>query len=613
MAGEKVIILTCPKCGSRHKVTDLKVAEKFICPDCRTPVATSGKFVSDEMTVEGQAVPAAATRKTSKEEILREKTIAGCRLMAKLGQGGMGVVYKAHHPRLDKIVAVKVLSLNIASPEHRKRFLDEARAAAQLEHPNIVQVFDVGEEQGTYYIIMQFVEGESLEKLIAREGALEPKRAAKMLRDVARALKVAHDRNLIHRDIKPDNVFISKGDEVKLGDFGLVRDLTKDQHLTAAGVVLGTPYYMAPEQFKTDRVDGRADIYALGITFYHMLAGFRPFEGNTPLAVMKLHLTEPMPEIPDARYKIPEQLSRLVKKMTAKEPEERCQSVDEVLKGLDDYIGPDRVVWKISPALIAAVIALVAGLAIAGYYLFQSMGETSRLEEEKKALELKQKALEEKLQALSRGGIAEVKEAVKQISKVESEGGRVNEQVKSEVNAAGLKKVDAMLTSASSAANSAEVEAAKDIIKMLGATAQSPAVASKKSQLVKKGFEQTERIDKTKHRIATAEEEAGGKALLDAYRNIDGALDEEVKRVYSEVDGVAQANSAETDLPMDEEERKDIGEILATAREMIEKKESYRDARLMINPYLKSPSREIRDKTRQLLEAIATLEKSSEK
>ncbi|MBI2900447.1 MAG: serine/threonine protein kinase, partial [Planctomycetes bacterium] len=201
------------------------------------------------------------------------KTIGPCRLARRIAKGGMGIIYEGCHLALDKRVAVKVLDPLFASDAaFVERFIREARAAAKLDHPNIVQVLDVGGEQGTFYIVMQLIDGVALDAIADRAGRMGLEPATKLIREIARGLDAAHKQGVIHRDVKPANVLVQKDGAVKITDFGLARiggpPTAGSTRLTAEGSFMGTPEYVSPEQAKGGFIDKRADLYSLGITFY---------------------------------------------------------------------------------------------------------------------------------------------------------------------------------------------------------------------------------------------------------------------------------------------------------------------------------------------------------
>lgn len=248
-------------------------------------------------------------------------------LERELGRGGMGVVYLARDTTLDRPVALKFLgSLVDGSNEYRARFQREAKAAAKVTHPNIVSIYDIGTQEGKAYIAMEYVEGINLFQHVQRSGRLAPREAVSILSQTCSALDAVHQAGIVHRDIKPENIFLSKGGLVKLMDFGLAK--SADARLTAANTVMGTPSYMAPEQVQGKEADARTDIYALGLVLYEMLTGETAFQGDD---VMQRQLRE-MPPAPGTKVEgIPELLDQIMLKCVQKRPEDRLQTVKELL------------------------------------------------------------------------------------------------------------------------------------------------------------------------------------------------------------------------------------------------------------------------------------------
>lgn len=271
-----------------------------------------------------------------------------------LGGGGMSRVFVAHDRKLDRKVVVKVLSSDLAADVSIDRFKREILVAAGLQHPNIVSVISAGEADGLPFFIMPFVEGESLRKRIAREGALSITDTVFILRDVARALAYAHEKGIVHRDVKPDNILLTSG-AATLADFGVAKALDQARHgtdaaLTGVGASLGTPNYMAPEQAAADDdVDHRADIYALGITAYEMLTGAPPFADLPPAKVLAAHIAQPPPPIRSARNDLPDALATFVESALAKDPADRPQSADQVATLLDAALSGARVTPVTAP------------------------------------------------------------------------------------------------------------------------------------------------------------------------------------------------------------------------------------------------------------------------
>src|SRR5579863_3058455 len=263
-------------------------------------------------------------------------------LLAEIGRGGMGVVYRARDPKIDRIVAIKTISLFRQKPgderEYRERFVFEARAAGRLSHPGIVTVFDVGEEPETHdpYIVMEHVDGESLSKLLAAEkGKMPLAPALHLIGELAEALHYAHSQGVIHRDIKPSNILVTPDYHPKIADFGIAK-LNLAQ-LTVPGQLLGSPAYMAPEQLRGDGVDARSDLFSLGVILYTIVTGYRPFQGNSATTVcFKVVNREPLP-ITAYDVDLPVDLDKIVTRAMAKDPEKRYQSGLEMAHALQSF------------------------------------------------------------------------------------------------------------------------------------------------------------------------------------------------------------------------------------------------------------------------------------
>ena len=265
-----------------------------------------------------------------------------------VGRGGMGIVYRARDARLKRAVAVKVLPPELAfRTEIRTRFLREAEMAAQLSHPNIVPIYTVDEQGGLVYFVMAFVDGETLGNRLAARGRLPIDEVRTMLRQIADALAFAHAKGVIHRDIKPDNILLSAdSDRAIVTDFGIARavdDSPTDPNgapagtrLTGTGVALGTPAYMSPEQCAGDRtIDGRSDLYALGVLAYHMLTGSPPFLGGNSASILVKHLTEQPVPVTDRRPDVPADLAAIVMRLLQKNPADRFPDAAALIRALD--------------------------------------------------------------------------------------------------------------------------------------------------------------------------------------------------------------------------------------------------------------------------------------
>ncbi|MEK7795575.1 MAG: SUMF1/EgtB/PvdO family nonheme iron enzyme [Candidatus Hydrogenedentota bacterium] len=267
------------------------------------------------------------------------KSIANYKILGELGRGGMGIVYKAMDVSLQRPAAIKVLPPDFADNESFiQRFIREARASAALNHPNIVTVYGVGRHEQCYYIALEFVDGVPLDALISKEGKIEPVRAVRMLRQAVDALAAAHAHKIVHRDIKPQNMMIDKTGRLRVMDFGLALPLSEATKLTQAGTTMGTAHYMSPEQWEDSNVDGRSDIYSLGITFYEMLSGKPPFNASTPAAIMRKVFNESMPSLESFNVAIDPWLKDILAKMVAKKADERFDSAVALRTEIDAYL-----------------------------------------------------------------------------------------------------------------------------------------------------------------------------------------------------------------------------------------------------------------------------------
>jgi serine/threonine-protein kinase len=274
----------------------------------------------------------------SMEEIRPAQQIPGYQILARLGAGAMATVFKAKQLSLDRTVAIKVLSERYSrNPEYVERFYKEGQAAAKLNHPNIVQAFDVGEAGGLHYFVMEYVEGHTLFDELAKGRVFSEGEALRIAIQVARALVHAHERGLIHRDVKPKNIMITREGVAKLADMGLARLAADEQAAQAeAGRAFGTPYYISPEQVRGEvDIDFRADIYSLGATLYHLVTGRVPFEAPTPAAVMHKHLKEPLVPPDHINTSLSMGLGEVVEVMMAKRREDRYASTKDLLTDLE--------------------------------------------------------------------------------------------------------------------------------------------------------------------------------------------------------------------------------------------------------------------------------------
>jgi serine/threonine protein kinase len=279
--------------------------------------------------------------------------IGSYKVLKVLGRGAMGGVFQAEDIPLARPVALKVLLPALGStPEGRTRFLREAQAAAALQHDHIVTIFQVGEDRGVPFLAMQLLEGETLEDRLQREPRLPLRTILRLSREIADGLAAAHTRHLIHRDIKPGNIWLEAGrDRVKILDFGLARALGDDARITQTGAVLGTPAYMSPEQARGQAVGTRSDLFSLGCVMYHLCTGQLPFPGKDTLATLSALALEQPPPVKELNPAVPLELSELVTRLLAKDPVDRPASAREVVETLT----------QIERTLLAAMTVVPSG------------------------------------------------------------------------------------------------------------------------------------------------------------------------------------------------------------------------------------------------------------
>jgi len=262
------------------------------------------------------------------------KTLGGYRIVEQIGLGGMATVYKAYQPSMDRYVALKILSTHLTQdPAFVKRFRQEARVVAKLEHLHILPVHDHGEEEGYLYLVMRFIEAGTLKDRMA-QAPLSLEEARRVVDQVGSALEYAHQLGVVHRDLKPSNVLVDPQGDCYLTDFGISKMVESTLGLTGSSV-LGTPHYMAPEQSQSLEVDRRADVYAMGVVIYHMVTGHLPFDAETPLAVVMKHISEPLPLPRNVNPGLPEAVERVILKAMAKAPDDRYQSMRDLVDSFD--------------------------------------------------------------------------------------------------------------------------------------------------------------------------------------------------------------------------------------------------------------------------------------
>jgi tRNA A-37 threonylcarbamoyl transferase component Bud32 len=318
-------IAFCPKCGEKYNVS-LPWRGGVKCPADGTALVSADRdaAVGVAATLEPGGPPAGSP-------IGME--VGGCRIVELIARGAMGAVYKAKHEGLSRYVAVKLLPSVSKDPELVRRLLFEARAVAKVEHPNIVQVYDVGFQKGYFFIVMQLLRGQTLEERMGGAGTMDLPTALEIAKEVALGLGAAHARGVIHRDIKPANIMISEDGRARLTDFGLAQDVEdpEDQQ----GLIVGTPFYMSPEQWLGHRADERSDLYSLGVILYQMTTGHRPFESESVADLMNQHLKSAPRSPKEFDGGLPDGFCALVKKMLAKPPAKRYPNVPAFLADLE--------------------------------------------------------------------------------------------------------------------------------------------------------------------------------------------------------------------------------------------------------------------------------------
>ncbi len=313
------------------------LVSRCLHPNPAKRIQSAAEFLNQVDEIRRAASTLPGVSPLSMEDSLVGQTLGPYRLVSRLGQGGMATVYKAYEPALDRYVAVKVLPQFFAGdPIFVQRFRREAKAVAQLNHPNIVPIYSYGESSGITYIAMQFVVGDTL-KHEGQKFSFEE--ALRLLIPIARALGYAHQRGVVHRDVKPSNILIAEdGKWPLLADFGLAQMTQASGKLTESGVGMGTPMYMSPEQGQGEQVDHRSDIYSLGIVLYELVTGEVPFRADTPMAIVIKHISAPMPMPSKVNPETPDFLETIILKATAKNPADRFQTAEEMAQAMENAL-----------------------------------------------------------------------------------------------------------------------------------------------------------------------------------------------------------------------------------------------------------------------------------
>ncbi|HBP20420.1 MAG TPA: hypothetical protein DEA08_21840, partial [Planctomycetes bacterium] len=308
----------------------------------------------------GDAIEAAANEE--RHDAIIGKTIDCCVVKRKLGQGGMGVVYLAEHETLKQEFVLKILNPALTGAEDTvDRFFREAQACAQLNHSGIVAIQNVGQEGDLYFIRMEYVEGDTLEDQIKRENQLDWRVATQMVIEVAEALSHAHQKGMIHRDIKPENIMCLPDGSVKVMDFGLAKHVHSSAKVSVTGQIVGTPFFMSPEQAGGKPTDARSDIYSLGVTLYYLVTGVKPFNGKNLQEIFLKHFFY-APESPKIYNEaLPESLCEVVKRCLKKKKKERYQSAKALARDLQGVLDdPDAELGAAAPTAAAAAAAAAA-------------------------------------------------------------------------------------------------------------------------------------------------------------------------------------------------------------------------------------------------------------
>lgn len=262
--------------------------------------------------------------------------------LQKIGSGGMGDVYKAHDRRLDRIVAIKVLKSEYNQDDNFiRKFRRESLAAASISHPNIVSIYDVGVEEiensNLYYIVMEYIDGKTLKDLVREEGMISQNQALNYLIQISEALKVAHSKNIVHRDIKSQNIMVTKDNRIKVTDFGIAR-MAGNSTVTVTNAVMGSVHYFSPEQARGQKVDARSDIYSMGIVLFEMLTGDVPFDSENPITVALMHVQNPIPIPSERNPRVSNNVDQIFKYMTQKKPQDRYDNVSQIIEDVKNIL-----------------------------------------------------------------------------------------------------------------------------------------------------------------------------------------------------------------------------------------------------------------------------------
>jgi serine/threonine-protein kinase len=371
--------INCPKCQFENP------DDTIYCGKCATQLKSSEEIsVSPTETIE-----------TPKEELTSGATFAGrYQIVEELGKGGMGNVYRVVDKKLDEEVALKLIKPEIAFDKKTvERFSKELKFARKIVHKNVGRMYELMEDEGRYFITMEYVSGQDLKGLIRQTGQLTVGKSISIAKQVCEGLAEAHKLGVVHRDLKPHNIMIDKEGNVRIMDFGIARSVDAEG-ITDAKVAIGTPKYMSPEQVEGEAVDQRSDLYSLGIVLYEMVTERTPFEGDTALSIALKHKTQAPPEPTEFNAQIPEDLSRVIFKCLEKDKEKRYQRAEEVLSELQsiekNIPTEERIILekklesetkrkRFQSFLIPGILLFVAAIIVAGYFLFNRILQTGKI------------------------------------------------------------------------------------------------------------------------------------------------------------------------------------------------------------------------------------------
>lgn len=396
---QRKTILVCRSCLTQYNIANYKPGKKVRCSKCKNvltipehvnsvDVTASIKSLSDVKKPDSSFGGTEAGEEEDGASPVG-KILGGSRIETRIGRGGMGAVYLARHERLNQYRAIKILPIELASNKiYIARFFKEAQAVAALQHPNIIQVFDAGEAEGFCYFAMEYVKGKNLNEIMEENGrAYTWRETVDIIIQVLDSFEAAHGKNIVHRDIKPDNIMISETGVAKVADFGLAKDVSEATGLTKTGQIMGTPQYMSPEQCRGEEVDQSTDIYSLGATMYTMLAGRPMFTGATPIAIIHKHVYEAPEPLAKITSGVPRDLVKIIEKMIAKSIDERYNNALEVKQDLEEMLerlasssgaetimqggvqGPAHATGKSKKPVVIALAAIVV-VAVVAVLLF---------------------------------------------------------------------------------------------------------------------------------------------------------------------------------------------------------------------------------------------------